>query len=101
VSGNGQDFGHSKGLRAILAFSRILGEREVLALPTRTDRARAFLRRCPRRPDLSRVTTTRKVAYSNMHTTGAGIVDVVPQEGRVETAEAARLFVILAPMEIR
>jgi len=58
-------------------------------------------------PDLSRATTSRKVRYSNLRTTGTGTVEVVPQarffkeDGRVETSEAARPFVILAPMEIQ
>jgi glycosidase len=106
LSGNGEDFGHSEGLRGILAFSRILGDREVLVVantnPTSTFRGFVLVD-----PDLSRVTTSRKVGYSNLRTSGTGTVDVVPQarffkeDGRVETAEAARLFVILGPMEIQ
>lgn len=108
VSGNGQDFGHSKGLGGVLAFSRILGDREVLVVantkPTGREPFRGFILVDP---DLSRATTSRKVGYSNLRTRGTGTVEVLRQarffeeDGRVETSEAARLFVILAPMEIQ
>jgi hypothetical protein len=105
VSGNGQDFGLSKGIGGVLAFSRILAEREVLIV-SNTNTTQQFQGWVVVDLDLGRSARTMQVAYSNLGTTGTSVVQVVPQarfykdDGTVDTTSTAALFVILAPMEI-
>jgi hypothetical protein len=106
VSGNGQDFGLSKGTGGVLAFSRILAEREVLIVAN-TNTSRRFQGWVVVDLDLGRSTPTMQVAYSNVGTPGKGTVQVFPQarfykdDGTVDTTSTAALFVTLAPMEIQ
>jgi len=102
VSGNGRDFGQPSGAGGVLAFSRVLNEREVLlAANTGPSTFEGFVL-VDR--DLRRSSQRRRVAYSNLGTQGAGDVRVIPdarfhQEGAVSTGAAAALFVRLAPSE--
>ncbi len=106
VSGNGQDFGLSKGIGGLLAFSRILTEREVL-IAANTSTTQPFQGLVVVDLDLSRTARTMQVAYSNLGTLGSSAVQVVPQarfykeDGTVDTTSTAALSVILAPMEIQ
>ena len=108
VSGNGQDFGHSTGPGGIVAFSRILVDREVLVVantnPTPGPPWQGFVLVDV---DLSQIERTVDVAYSNMGTQGSGPVRAIPQatfhadDGSTSQGPAAALFVILAPMEVQ
>jgi len=106
VSVNGQDFGLSKGVGGVLAFSRILAEREVLIV-SNTNTTQQFQGWVVVDLDLGRSARTMQVAYSNLGTMGTGVVQVVPQarfykdDGTVDTTSTAALFVILVPMEIQ
>ena len=83
ASGNGRDFGHSSSRGGIVAFSRILVDREINATPRRM-----------------------RVAYSNLGTNGAGTVRRIQNAtfhaaGQVTAGTATALDVILAPSEVQ
>jgi glycosidase len=106
VSGNGQDFGQSRGVGGVLAFSRILGDREVLVVAN-TNHDQPFAGFVVVDSDLSRQARAMRVAYSNLDTAGTGTVQLLPQarfhkdDGSISAAPTAALLVILAPMEIQ
>lgn len=105
VSGNGRDFGHSAGPGGVVAFSRVLFDREVVVAANchPTQRFDGFV---VQDVDLNRRPRRLTVAYSNLGTTGSGEVQPVAaarfhHEGRVDVAEAAAVFVSLAPSEVQ
>jgi len=106
VSGNGQDFGLSKGIGGVLAFSRILADREVLIVAN-THTKLPFPGLVVVDLDLGRSSPSMQVAYSNLGTTGNGTVQLIPQArffqdtGIVALASTAALRVNLASMEIQ
>jgi glycosidase len=105
VSGNGTDFGHSSGNGGIVAFSRILAEREVLVVAntsTTTDFSGSVL--VDR--DLNATPRQMGVVFSNMNRTGTGTVQHIAaarffQGGSVSTAAAAALPVLVKAGEIQ
>ena len=78
VSGNGQDFGDSTGQGGILAFSRILNDREVL-IAANTNPTQSFKGFVLLDLDLNRSIKKMKVAFSNMVTGGEGTVKIIDQ----------------------
>lgn len=104
VSGNGHDFGHSAEVGGIVAFSRILSDREVLVVAntSTTETFRGFVLVDP---TLHVFRREMQVAYSNTGRTGVGRVDTTAQarffDGSRLTgvAPAAFLFVELPPLE--
>jgi glycosidase len=105
VSGNGTDFGLSTGPRGVIAFSRILADREVLVIAN-TDGSNAFTGNMLVDIDLSRVNRTLNIAYSNQGT--AGSQTTVIAAGNIYTAgqapvatQIASIPVSLAPWEVQ
>ncbi len=106
VSGNGQDFGQSTGAGGLIAFSRILSDREIVVVAN-TNTQQAFNGWVLQDPDLNRAPHQMQVVYSNLGTNGQGTVRQIPQanfyaNGQLTgTAAAAAIFVGLAPMEVQ
>ena len=105
VSGNGTDFGHSSGKSGIVAFSRILVDREVLVVAN-TNPSGGFSGSVIVDRDLNATLRQMRVAFSNLGTQGTGSVQQVPAArfftpDGVSTAPAAALPVVLGPTEIQ
>jgi glycosidase len=105
VSGNGTDFGLSTGRQGIIAFSRILSDREVLVIAN-TSGSNPFNGSMLVDLDLSRSVRSMTVAYSNQGTTGSQPAKIA--QGTVYTAgqtpassEVASVSVSLAPWEVQ
>jgi glycosidase len=103
VSGNGQDFGQPQGAGGVLAFSRILVDREVVFVAN-TNSTQTFAGWVVVDLDLNRTPRAVSLRYSNLGTTGAGAVQLIQSarffnQGSVNTADAAAIFVRLEPME--
>jgi glycosidase len=75
VSGNGQDFGHSAGVGGLVAFSRILGDREVTVVAN-CSATQTFGGAVLRDPHVGAGTVS--VGYSNRGTTGTSTTSFVP-----------------------
>src|SRR5262249_51127692 len=101
VSGNGTDFGHSSGDGGIVAFSRILGDCEVVIVAN-----------CGGHPFQGKVLVDRElnpagarltVAYSSTGSTGSSAVErlnaYISLDGQVIQASVAAVPVRLAPHE--
>jgi glycosidase len=103
VSGNRSDFGHSSGAGGIVAFSRILSDREV-AVIANTGSAH-FTGAVVLDRDVNPVGRRLKVAYSNRDTTGSGVVRHIDarfhQDGATTTGRCATLDVVLEPSEVQ
>jgi glycosidase len=104
VSGDGVDFGHSYGAGGVIAFSRILADREILVAANTG--SQQFSGAIVVDRDLNSAARRMKVAYSNRRTHGSGAVrhrsDArFHRDGRILTGHAAMLDVILAPHEIQ
>ena len=102
VSGNGEDFGHSSGQGGIIAFSRILVDREVVTVANTGSQPFSGAVIVDR--DIHATPHQMRVAYSNRATTGSGTVRRIQNakfhgNGQVTSATAAALDVILAPGE--
>jgi glycosidase len=106
VSGNNSDFGFSKEKGGIIAFSRILNDREVLIVAN-TNTTAEFSGWIVIDARINGDKTRFKVAYSNTGTTGSGTptsgyVKFYHQDGcSVSDGWARRLYVKLAPMEVQ
>jgi glycosidase len=106
VSGNGTDFGHSSGSGGVVAFSRILSDREVTVIAN-THTTQRFKGHVLQDFTLNLPPKGLKVIYSNLGTTGTSAVQQVFQakfyQGgqQTGTGDAARAPVDLAPMEIQ
>jgi glycosidase len=105
VSGNGTDFGLSTGPRGVIAFSRILADREVLVIAN-TDGSNTFNGNVLVDIDLSRVNRTLNIAYSNQGTAGSQTTAIAA--GNIYTAgqapvatQVASIPVSLAPWEVQ
>jgi glycosidase len=104
ASGNGRDFGLPAGAGGLLAFSRVLNDREVL-LAANTSPSQRFEGLVLVDRDLARASPRREVAYSNLGTEGSGDVRLITDarfhnpSGAVTTGTAAAVFVSLAPSE--
>jgi glycosidase len=106
VSGNKQDFGYSSGQGGILAFSRILNDREVL-LVANTNTASPFSGYILADSDLNRLINTMSITYSNAGTAGLAPLGITPQasfyDGTTLTGAgyATWVYVTLTPMEVQ
>ncbi|GAA0923992.1 alpha-amylase family glycosyl hydrolase [Virgisporangium aurantiacum] len=106
VSGNGTDFGHSFGAGGLIAFSRILSDREVTVVAN-CHTGQPFDGFVLQDPDLNRPPRTMTVAYSNTATGGtAQIVHIAQarffsQGSLTGIGAAAALPVRLGPMEVQ
>jgi glycosidase len=104
VSANRLDFGHSFGAGGIVAFSRILVDREVLIIANTG--AQQFAGSVIVDRDINSIPRQMQVAYSNQGTTGTGIVRQMQsanfyKDGQMTSGPAAALDVILAPREVQ
>ncbi len=104
VSGNGRDFGHSSGPGGIVAFSRILVDREILIVANTGPHPFAGAVVVDR--DINATPRQMRVAYSNLGTNGAGTVRRIPNAtfhaaGQMSAGTATALDVILAPSEVQ
>jgi glycosidase len=103
VSGNGQDFGHSQGRGGVIAFSRVLTDRETLIVAN-THITQRFDGFALVDRDLSRFRRDMKIGYSNLGTAATQSVQVKEArifrpDGSVDTAQVAAVPIRLAPME--
>ena len=104
VSGNRRDFGHSSGSGGLIAFSRILVEREVLTVANTGPATFAGAVVLDR--DLNPAGRRMRVAYSNLSTSGTGTVRRIPDAqfhagGDVSTGLCAFLDVIVQAGEVQ
>jgi glycosidase len=102
TSGNGADFGHSEGAGGIVAFSRILADREILIVANTGSLAFAGSVIIDR--DLHKVSHHLRIAYSNLATVGTAAVRHVPlatfhAPTGISRGLAAMVDVSLAPAE--
>jgi glycosidase len=97
VSGNGTDFGQSVGARGVIAFSRILSDREVLVIAN-TNGASPFTGNVLVDIDLSRMTRTMNIAYSNQGSSGSRTTSIAP--GNVYSAGQATVSMQLASLPL-
>jgi glycosidase len=104
VSGNGHDFGHSTGAGGIIAFSRVLSNREILVV-SNTSGSHSFNGSVLCDLDISRNGKTFKVAYSNKGTTGTGHTAIAPgtifAAGAPSPSKIASLPIGLAAWEVQ
>ncbi len=105
VSGNGQDFGFSQGRGGVLAFSRILTDREVIFVAN-TSFDTEFSGSVLADVDLSRRQRLLRVGYSNLGRTGTvaaatQTANVHHPDGTVDTDLIASLSIVLQPMEVQ
>jgi glycosidase len=102
VSGNARDFGHSSGPGGVIAFSRILTDREVVVV-VNTNFSLPFGGAVLVDFDLSQTIRNFRIAYSNRATAGTASVVVAPARifdaAGVISCPVAALPVSLAPME--
>jgi glycosidase len=104
VSGNGTDFGVSFGPGGVVAFSRILVDREVV-VAANTGRT-TFSGSVLVDPDLNSPPRQMIVDFSNLGTSGKGTVTVVPaarfhRDGQVTVGRAAALPIVLRASEVQ
>jgi glycosidase len=105
LSGNGRDFGQSAGVGGILAFSRILYDREVLIVAN-TSTTNEFAGWALMDVDINRAQPLMSVAYSNLNTSGSGNVQIISNANfytgtQVTSGQTAALYIKLAPMEVQ
>ncbi|HEY6975305.1 MAG TPA: alpha-amylase family glycosyl hydrolase, partial [Chitinophagaceae bacterium] len=103
VSGNGKDFGFSTGVGGVVAFSRVLFDREIVIIAN-TNNTNPFNGFVILDLDINRAKPGMKVVYSNIGTTGEATVQIINATiygDTITTAEAAILSVMLAPMEVQ
>lgn len=104
IAGSGDDFGHSFGAGGVVAFSRILSDREVLVVAN-TGLA-AFSGAVILDRDLHQAGRPMTVAYGNLGTQGASSVRRITtarfhRDGQVFSGPAAALNVTLAAREVQ
>jgi glycosidase len=105
VSGNGQDFGQSNGIGGVLAFSRILYDREVLIVAN-TSTTNEFAGWAVMDVDINRSQPAMTVVYSNFNTAGTSNVQIISNANfysgaQITTSQTAALYIKLAPMEVQ
>lgn len=104
VSGNGTDFGHAVGAGGVVAFSRILVDREVLIVANTGPQPFSGAVLVDR--DINAAPRRMSVAYSNRGNAGTGTVRQLPtarfhRDGQVFVGPAAALRVELAAREVQ
>jgi glycosidase len=106
ASANGQDFGHSEGKGGLIAFSRVLTDREVLIVAN-TSFNQPFSGSVIVDLDLNRSPRNMSVAYSNFGTRGTGTARIIDSArffdgaNPVGAARVAALKVSLKAMELQ
>jgi glycosidase len=105
VSGNGADFGHSSGNGGIVAFSRILVDREVVVVAN-TNPTKSFTGFVIVDRDINATLRQMHVAFSNRGTTGTTKVQQVAAArfftaGGVSSGPATALPVVLDASEVQ
>jgi len=105
VSGNGRDFGYSTGAGGILAYSRILSDRELLVVAN-TNHDQAFAGHVLVDLDLNRRQEQLQIAYSSHGSVGRLPIDVVAkasfwESGLFSGRGIAAVPVALEPMELQ
>jgi glycosidase len=105
VSGNGRDFGHSSGAGGLVAFSRILADREVLVVANTG--ARGFTGSVVLDRDIHAAPRLLRLAYSNLGTAGMATPRLIPDARFFVPGQApgqgpaAALDVVLGPSEVQ
>jgi glycosidase len=105
VSGNGTDFGHSSGAGGLVAFSRILSDREVLVVAN-TGGGR-FSGAVLLDRDINATPRSMRIGYSNLDTGGVPTTRFIPAANFFDGGQftgrgpAAALDVNLAPNEVQ
>jgi glycosidase len=105
VSGNGTDFGHSTGTGGILAFSRIIYNREIVVIAN-TNTIKDFYGFVIVDPDINRFEPHFSVLYSNRGTAGtceleSGLYNFWDNGQFSGSGISSRLYVQLKPMEVQ
>jgi glycosidase len=105
VSSDKINFGQSFGVGGLLAFSRILYDREVLIVAN-TNTGNTFEGWAVMDIDINRSQPTMTVTYSNLNTPGSSNVQIISNaqfyaNNVVSTADTAALYIKLAPMEVQ
>ncbi len=106
VSGNGHDFGHAAGQGGVLAFSRILSDREVL-LVANTHPVQPFEGFILIDSDLNRSGNAMNIVYSNLGTAGRAALTrtagarFYDGNSLLGTGNVTAVPVTLAPMEVQ
>ncbi|HEY0796592.1 MAG TPA: alpha-amylase family glycosyl hydrolase [Acidisarcina sp.] len=102
VSGNGTDFGPSTGPGGLIAFSRVLSNKELVVVAN-TSGSKAFSGAVLVDVDINRQPTTFKIAYSNKGKSASGTTSI--GDGTVYPAGVrslvASLPIVLDPLEIQ
>jgi hypothetical protein len=104
VSGNGLDFGHSFGRGGLVAFSRILVDREVLIVANTGRTSFSGLVIVDR--DLNPPARELRIAYSNLGTAGKATATAIAaarfyRDGQVSTGPAAAVGIALGASEVQ
>ncbi|RPH62104.1 MAG: alpha-amylase [Acidobacteria bacterium] len=104
VATQGNNFGHSFGTGGVVAFSRILVDREVLVIANTG--AQPFAGAVILDRDLNAIPRQMKVAYSNVNTSATRSVRQIGaatffHDGQVTSGPAAALDVVLKPNEVQ
>ena len=103
---NGRDFGYSYGSGGLVAFSRILADREVLVVAN-TSQTQTFQGYVLVDADLNRRSHRYQLAHSNQGSAGDGTVTLIPGANLYDdsiltlTEDSAALHLTLAPMEVQ
>ena len=105
VSGNGADFGYSSGSGGIVAFSRILVDREVLVIAN-TNANSGFSGSVIVDRDINATPRQMRVAFSNRGNTGTGTVQQIAaarffHPDGVSTGAATALPIVLSRSEVQ
>ena len=106
VSGNASDFGHSYGPGGMIAFSRILADREVSVVANCSTTTR-FRGSVLRDPDIGAPATGMAIRYSNVGTTGGAQIQRLTdarfhdRDRFTGTGDALALPVDVGPMEVQ
>ena len=105
VSSDGTNFGQSFGVGGLLAFSRVLYDREVLIVAN-TNTTDMFEGWAVMDVDINRSQPAMTVTYSNFNTPGGSNVQIISNarfyaNNNVTTADTAALYIKLAPMEVQ
>lgn len=105
VSGNAHDFGQSTGVGGLIAFSRILSDREILVVAN-TSGSNAFRGSVLCDVDINRTGKSFKVAYSNRGTAATAKTSIAAgaiYDGSSSSAVAqiASLPIALSPWEVQ
>ena len=105
VSANGRDFGQSTGAGGLIAFSRVLSNREVIVVAN-TSGSNFFSGSVVCDVDINRTGRTFQVDYSNKGKAGSGRTTIAPGvlyagSSSSSSSQIASLPIVLAPWEVQ